>query len=261
MRCGWPWDWLVDLLEVLPRAADASRPMQPRGRGSRFGGRRVAVVCYPPDDLDGLGQSVILWTLIGYLVGAVPMGVLLARLRGIDLRTVGSGNIGATNAARALGTKLGLLVFVLDAAKAAFPVWLASHALAAAPAAQWGLASVAMAAVLGHIFPVYLRFRGGKGVACALGVFLALDPIVALAAMILYVQGIWLTRISAVGSLTAVTAMALTVVIADKPVAYQVLAIAVGLVIWMRHTSNIKQLTADAKARKIARHAATSSET
>jgi acyl phosphate:glycerol-3-phosphate acyltransferase len=204
--------------------------------------------------LDGLGQSVIVWTLVGYLVGGIPTGVLLARLRGIDLRTVGSGNIGATNAARALGTKLGLVVFALDAGKAAFPVWLASHALDGTPALQWGLASVAMAAVLGHIFPIYLRFRGGKGVACALGVFLALDPLVAVAAMVMYVQGTWLTRISAVGSLTAVTSMAMAVLLADKPVPQQVLAIVAALVIWARHSSNIKQLTAEAKARKIARH-------
>lgn len=183
------------------------------------------------------------------------MGVILARLRGIDLRSVGSGNIGATNAARALGTKLGLVVFVLDAGKAALPVWLASHALAGTPTQPWALASVAMAAVLGHIFPIYLGFRGGKGVACALGVFLALDPLVALAAVVLYAQGIWLTRTSAVGSLTAVTAMALAVIIADKPVAQQVLAIAAALLIWARHTSNIRQLTREAKARKIARSA------
>jgi acyl phosphate:glycerol-3-phosphate acyltransferase len=210
-------------------------------------------VCYSPGALDGLGQSVFLWMIVGYLVGAVPMGVILARLRGIDLRTVGSGNIGATNAARALGTKLGLVVFALDAGKAAFPVWLASHALGCEPSAQWALATVAMAAVIGHIFPIYLGFRGGKGVACGLGVFLALDPVIALAAMVMYVQGIWLTRISAVGSLTAVTSMALAVLIADKPVAQQMLAIAVALLIWARHTRNIKELTAEAKARKLAR--------
>ena len=181
------------------------------------------------------------------------MGVILARVRGIDLRTVGSGNIGATNAARALGTRLGLLVFVLDAAKAAFPVWLASLALDDTPMAQWGLASVAMAAVVGHIFPIYLGFRGGKGVACALGVFLALDPLVALAAVIMYGQGIWLTRTSAIGSLTAVTAMTLAVLISGKPVPQQVLAVAAALLIWARHTSNIRQLTREAKARKLAR--------
>lgn len=203
----------------------------------------------------GLSDNVIVWIGFGYLVGAIPMGVLLARLRGIDLRTVGSGNIGATNAARALGTKLGLLVFGLDVGKAAVPVWLAGRdgALGGSPHAQWGLAAVALAAVLGHIFPIYLRFRGGKGVACAFGVFLALDPPVAVAGVILYLQGIWLTRTSAVGSLTAVTAMTLTVVIADRPVPYQVLAAAAAVVIWARHTSNIRGLVADAKARKSAR--------
>ena len=197
-------------------------------------------------------QSAPAWWVAAYLMGAVPMGVLLARAKGIDLRTVDSGNIGATNAARALGTKLGLVVFVLDVLKAAAPVWLASApwALGQHDDATWPLAGVALMAVVGHIFPVYLRFQGGKGVACGLGIFVALDPPVALAAMVMYVQGLVLTRTSAVGSLTAVTSICMCMLIADKPPAYVAAALASAALIWLRHTSNIKGLVAEAKARK-----------
>ncbi len=202
--------------------------------------------------MDSLLQSVPAWWVAAYLMGALPMGVILARAKGIDLRKVGSGNIGATNAARALGTKLGLVVFALDVLKAATPVWLASApwALGQLDDPTWPLAGVAFMAVVGHIFPVYLRFRGGKGVACGLGIFLALDPPVALAAMVMYAQGLILTRTSAVGSLTAVTSICLCMLIADKPAAYVAAAIASAALIWVRHTSNIKGLIAEAKARK-----------
>jgi glycerol-3-phosphate acyltransferase PlsY len=199
-----------------------------------------------------LSQNAVAWVVFAYLVGGIPTGVLLARARGIDLRKVGSGNIGATNAARALGAKLGLLVFALDLGKAALPIWLARQpwALGDGPAAQVAVAAAGFAAILGHIFPVYLRFRGGKGVACGFGVFLALDPPVAFAAIFMYVQGIWLTRTSAIGSLTAVSAITLCVVIAERPMPEQVLSVAAAALIWLRHASNVRQLVADAKERK-----------
>jgi len=197
-----------------------------------------------------LARSPAVWVAFAYFVAAISTGVLIARLRGIDLRKLGSGNIGATNAGRVLGTKLGVLVLVLDTIKAATPIWLARSAWALGPDAQLGLACVGLAAVVGHIFPIYLGFRGGKGVACALGVFLALDPPVALAAVLMYGQSVWLSRISAFGSLTAVTSITVCLWIADRPWEYQVLALATAVIIWARHTSNIKGMLADARARK-----------
>jgi len=200
-------------------------------------------------------HSIPFWIVVAYSIAAIPTGVLVARVRGVDLRAAGSGNIGATNAGRVLGAKLGILVLVLDTFKAATPVWLAmsSWALGRGPDAQVGLACVGFAAVLGHIFPIYLRFQGGKGVACALGVFLALDPAVALAAVVIYLQSVWLSRVSAFGSLTAVTAISLSVWIADRSGPEQLLALATAVLIWVRHTSNIRGMLAEARERKRAK--------
>ena len=202
--------------------------------------------------MGGLQHSLLAWTTLAYLLAAIPVGVVLARLKGIDLRTVGSGNIGATNAARALGPRLGSVVLVLDVAKAGAPVYVAAQpfALGGVDDTETVVALVAMASVLGHIFPVYLGFRGGKGVACALGVFLAIDWPIGLVALVMYVQGAVLTRTSAVGSLTAVTSATLATIVAQKPVAYQVLCVSVSLLIWIRHRSNIVGMIAEGKARK-----------
>ncbi|MEM9457409.1 MAG: glycerol-3-phosphate 1-O-acyltransferase PlsY [Myxococcota bacterium] len=215
-------------------------------------------ICIPPAaaagysalGMESLAHHVITWVIVAYLLAAIPVGVLLGKLRGIDIRTVGSGNIGATNAMRALGPRLGSLVLVLDIAKAALPVVLARQSFALGPEHHPGIAAVAMAAVLGHIFPIYLGFRGGKGVACGLGVFVAIDPPIALAALVMYVQTLVLTRTSALGSLTAVTSLALTVLLADRAPPYQMLSLGLALVIWLRHTSNIRGLIAAARARK-----------
>lgn len=200
--------------------------------------------------MEALLHHVTTWVIAAYAFAAIPVGVVVGRLKGIDIRTVGSGNIGATNATRALGKRLGGLVLLLDVAKAAIPVVVAQQPFALGAHDQVGVAAVGMAAVLGHIYPVYLGFRGGKGVACALGVFVAIDPPVALGALVMYVHGLLLTRTSAIGSLTAVTAMCVAVVIAGRPVPMQALTFAIAAVIWVRHTSNVRGLVAEAKARK-----------
>ena len=200
--------------------------------------------------MEPLAHHWAAWVIAAYFVAAIPVGVLLGRLRGVDIRAVGSGNIGATNAARALGARLGMVVLVLDAGKAALPVVLARQPFALGSHDHAGIAAVAMAAVLGHIFPVYLGFRGGKGVACALGVFAAIDPPVALGALVMYVQTLVLTRTSAIGSLTAVSAMTITLFLMNAPQPYQWLSLGIAVVIWVRHTSNVRGLLAEAKVRK-----------
>jgi glycerol-3-phosphate acyltransferase PlsY len=182
--------------------------------------------------------------LLSYLVGAIPFGVLIARSRGVDLRAVGSGNIGATNAVRALGTRWGLVVFALDVLKSACPLFLASRpgALGSLPDANTWVAGCALAAVLGHMFPVYLKLRGGKGVASALGVVLVLDPPVAGAALATYALGLLLVRSSAAGSLLAVTSMTVVILVLERPAAHQILVVVLALLIWIRHRSNIAKL-------------------
>lgn len=137
----------------------------------------------------------------GYLLGSIPWGLLLTRAaRGVDVRREGSGNIGATNVARVAGMRVGLLVLALDAGKGAAAVGLAQTL---APASATLPALAGLFAFAGHVAPVWLGFRGGKGVATALGVLTVLVPAAALAGVVVYLATLALTRMSSLGSLLA----------------------------------------------------------
>src|SRR5262249_10903495 len=142
-----------------------------------------------------------------YLLGSIPFGVVVAKFRNVDLRKVGSGNIGATNAARALGKTLGILVLLLDAAKAYLPLLACRRLFRDDPNVDWVLAGVGFAAFLGHLFPVWLKGKGGKGVATGLGIYLALAPFCAGIAGAVWVGLYVATRISSIGSLAATLLM------------------------------------------------------
>jgi glycerol-3-phosphate acyltransferase PlsY len=190
------------------------------------------------------------WAFVAYLTGSLPIGLMIGKLRGINLREVGSGNIGATNAVRALGRKWGLPVFFLDVAKAAIPIWLAREN---APALDRDAESIVLSVIgasafLGHVFSIYLRFKGGKGVASALGVFAVLCPSAALASLVLYLQTLKLSRVSALGSLNGTTTMALFICLADEALAYKVLVLALAAVIWWRHRENLQQIAKERRA-------------
>ncbi len=181
----------------------------------------------------------VLWFLAGYLVGGIPFGLILSRtLKGVDPRTVGSGNIGATNVIRAAGPAVGILTGVLDIAKALVPVWLAQH-YGGPHLAIW----MVLAAVLGHCYTPYLGFRGGKGVASAFGAFIAFDIRIAAAAF-----GVWLVfllvfRYVSLASLAAALTMFLaTLFLYRYDLVFAWVALAVALVIWIRHRSNIVRL-------------------
>ncbi len=180
--------------------------------------------------------------LLGYLAGSLPTGVLVARARGVDLTQVGSGNIGATNVARALGKKLGVLVLLVDALKGYLPIALARAAFAGDPALPTLVAAVGLAAIAGHVFPIWLRLRGGKGVATACGVFLAIAPLPAAAAFGLWIAIFAAKRIASLASLTAATALPIALAVHGEPPATLALGGTAWLVIVVRHRSNIRRL-------------------
>jgi glycerol-3-phosphate acyltransferase PlsY len=141
-----------------------------------------------------------------YLTGAIPFAYLIVRtLRGIDLRTVGSGNVGATNAGRVLGFRYFLIVFALDLAKGFLPAWGLPRLIAAGggTVATWLPVALALAAILGHNFPVYLGFRGGKGVATSFGALLALEPVASLGTLAAFVIFLLVTRYVSLSSILA----------------------------------------------------------
>src|SRR5439155_15374616 len=149
--------------------------------------------------------------MAGYLIGAIPFGYLVARSRGVDIFQHGSGNIGATNVGRILGRRFGILVFLLDFAKGAVPAGLGlavAHWLGIEPPAVVGVAG-GLAAFLGHLFPIYLGFRGGKGVATGAGVVVVLLPVPAAAAVLTWILFIAAFRYVSLASLAAALVLCL----------------------------------------------------
>ena len=174
-----------------------------------------------------------------YIAGSIPFGMVLARVKGIDLRSVGSGNIGATNVARAMGKGWAIAVLAADAAKGFVPVWLGSR-LEMTPAV---VALAGGAAILGHMFTLFLRGRGGKGVATSLGVALALSPVSALVGFGVYILVFAATRLSSLGSLLGVWTFSLLYVLREGP-PRPLMALALGgaALVTLRHRENIARL-------------------
>ena len=173
-----------------------------------------------------------------YLAGSVPFGLLIAKAAaGKDVRTVGSGNIGATNVARAAGRVAAALTLLFDALKGLLPAALAARALPE----PWAPAACGVAAVIGHCYPIWLRFRGGKGVATGLGVALALAPIAAVCGAAVWILLYKLLRISSVGSLAGV-ATSLVVAAATAPRWSIAGLAAIAALVVIRHRPNLERL-------------------
>jgi glycerol-3-phosphate acyltransferase PlsY len=180
---------------------------------------------------------------VAYLIGSIPFGLIVTRLGGAgDLRSIGSGNIGATNVLRTGRKGLAVATLILDVLKGALPVWLAG---------RYGpdMAVVAgLAAVLGHCFPVWLKFQGGKGVATALGVMVVLTPLVALLAVLLFVAVTALSRYVSLGSmLGAIAACVLAYLFGHVQAAE--LYVALTLLIVGKHAGNIRRLLAGTESK------------
>jgi len=179
--------------------------------------------------------------VLAYLLGSVPFGVLIARLASdVDLRRVGSGNIGATNVLRVVGKGAAAFTLLGDIGKGALAVGLARWADANAPV----LATVALAAVLGHLFPVWTGFRGGKGVATTLGVVLATMPVVGGLLLLVWLAVAALSRYSSLAALVAVALMPVLVWVVDGRWAMLALSGALTALVVARHVENIRRLVA-----------------
>ncbi len=186
-----------------------------------------------------LWQTIFLASAIGYLCGSVPYGLVLTKaLSGQDIRKIGSGNIGATNVLRTGNKKLALATLILDAAKGAVAVFVAEALFSHDAAALAGLASV-----IGHCFPVWLRFSGGKGVATGMAAIAAVNPLIGLVMGISWLATAYFAKLSSLAALASYLVSALCVfILPDIPLADQITITAIAGLSWIRHHQNIVRL-------------------
>ncbi len=183
--------------------------------------------------------------VIGYMLGTIPSGYLVAKLHGVNIQQVGSGNIGATNVLRALGVVPAVIVVVLDPLKGAVATAL-PLLLGVGP---WGAALAGLAVVLGNNFNVLLGFRGGKGIATSIGVMLVLEPLVALFCIVLGVFTILVSRYVSLGSLVGMVALPLFLIARGSHPAYLLLGFALTALAVVRHLANVRRLMAGSESR------------
>ncbi|MCK4507030.1 MAG: glycerol-3-phosphate 1-O-acyltransferase PlsY [Desulfuromonadales bacterium] len=182
----------------------------------------------------------IIILIIIYLIAAIPTGVVLARLMGSeDVRQAGSGNIGATNVYRVAGKLAGILTLVGDILKGFLPL-LAFRNWMAPTSTQLGIACCV--AIIGHCYPIYLRFKGGKGIAVALGVFLVLSPKAVLGALIIFIIAVATTRYVSLGSILAIMSAPLLLLMLNYPQALFLTALFIATLVTWRHRTNIRRL-------------------
>ena len=194
------------------------------------------------------GEGILL-LLAGYLAGSIPTGVILAKLFSVkDIRQEGSGNIGATNVYRVLGARLGILTLVGDVLKGAIPVILTCYLTGN----EIWITGVALLTFLGHLFPIFLRFRGGKGVATALGIFLVIAPLMVPWLIIIFILVVMRWKYVSLGSLTTSALMPLSLCVAGYPIIYVDLSLIIGCLIFYRHWDNIKRLR-EGREKKVSR--------
>jgi len=180
----------------------------------------------------------VLYITISYLIGSIPIGVILSKLKGKDPRKIGSGNIGATNVMRAAGKTIGIITLLGDITKGFVPTILAVYY----EEPKMLITAIGIASFLGHLYPVFLKFKGGKGVATALGVYLAISPLAILINAIIFILVLLKWRYVSLGSLAGSGIMPLTLYILKVPQAYIYLSFIIGVLIFIKHRDNIKRL-------------------
>jgi acyl phosphate:glycerol-3-phosphate acyltransferase len=182
----------------------------------------------------------ILLLICAYLLGSVPTGLLLARAMGVNIRETGSGNIGATNVYRTMGRKVGILTLIGDCLKGLIPVllakWLALPDL-------W-IAAIGLAAFLGHVYTIFLGFKGGKGVATALGVFLGTSPLAVLCALVVFVLVLYKWRFVSLASIVAAALIPFFVRLTGGSPQLCAMSLAIAAIVVFRHRENISRLRA-----------------
>jgi glycerol-3-phosphate acyltransferase PlsY len=193
-----------------------------------------------------ISSTRLLIPIAAYLLGSIPFGLVLAKLfGGVDVRKAGSGNIGATNVARVVGPLAGILTLVFDTGKGAAAVYLAGRLTS--ENALW-MAIAAFLVLLGHCFPVWLKFKGGKGVATALGVFLALCPLAAIGALMIFILVVAYWRFVSLGSVAAAAAMPLLIYFLwapphhAPPIVIDLGTLAIAALVIYKHDANLQRL-------------------
>lgn len=185
-------------------------------------------------------------TILGYLAGSIPTGLILSKaFSGVDPRKEGSHNIGATNIFRTAGKKLGILTLAGDCLKGLIPVLLALWLM---KSEAW-VCLVALSAFAGHLFPVFLKFKGGKGVATALGVYLGIAPLAVLIDAVIFFGVVLQWKYISLGSLTAAAAMPILIAILTGSKFYLLASLIIAGLIYYRHRSNIQRLLAGSENR------------
>jgi acyl phosphate:glycerol-3-phosphate acyltransferase len=191
-----------------------------------------------------MSLTVFLLVVTAYFIGSVPFALILARRLGTgDLRRIGSGNLGAANVLRTSGVRAGVTVMLLDIAKGAGSVMLVQRFDTGAAAAA------GLAAIVGHVFPVWLRFRGGKGVATACGVFSILTPLAAGPALAVFLSAVWMTRYISVGSILASVALPPIAYATGSPAPVLAAALVASTLILIRHRTNLARVLAGTEQR------------
>lgn len=195
--------------------------------------------------------SYIAVSLAAYLLGSIPTGFLVAKARGIDIRAVGSGNIGAANTFRAVGRNAGILVLIIDALKGAAAVWVCAPILK-----FFGIADnihydvlAGVFAVLGHNYTCWLYFKGGKGIATTAGVYLALAPLAVAAGFGAFILAVLITRITSVGSILAAIVLMTTVLLTKDDLTLRLVTIALCVLAILKHRTNVQRLIAGTENR------------